>query len=252
MADDGDLIPRDDNEAQRLLALHFALGLLEGAAQERAISLYERSAEFAAQVAEHEERLFTLSDPLPQAEGASSMNWQRIAAMLSVAAVPAEVAPLAANDDDAAPRHLIARTAVVTALLCLSAGALLWQMNLLPGRAPLADPAETSIAVAQISADNEPVIAIAYDRELGKLTARFLPSLAQGQVPELWLIGADGKPRSLGFAQSGKSIKIVIPPELRGALMHGAVIAVSLEAPSEVPHSAPAGPILGTAKFSEI
>lgn len=252
MADNGDLIPRDDSESQRMLALRFALGLLEGDEHERAIGLYERSAAFAAQVAEHEERLFALADPLPQAEGASSMNWHRIAAMLSAAPGPAQQVPLAVNDDDVAPRRLIARTAGLTALLCLATGALLWRLDLMPRRGPIPVPAETSIAVAQISADNEPVIAIAYDRGLGKLTARFLPSLAQGQVPELWLIGADGKPRSLGFAQPGKSIRIVIPPELRGALMHGAVIAVSLEAPSAVPHSAPAGPILGTAKISEI
>ena len=252
MADDGDPRVHGDDEAQRLLAMRFALGLLEGTELELAIGLFDRSRAFSDQVAEHEERLFTLSEPMPQAQEASSMAWHRIAAMLSASPARDDMAPAAANDDDHAPRRLIAMTAGLTALLFLSAGALLWQLDLMPGRAPIGTPAEMSISVAQISAGNEPVIAIAYDREAGKLTARYLPPLEQGRVPELWLIGADGKPRSLGFAEPGKSIRIVVPPELRDALMHGAVIAVSLEAPSDVPHSAPAGPILGTAKISEI
>ena len=240
---------------QELLALRFALGLLEGAELGSAIDRYRDDPGFAAMVDRIEARLAEEAGPPPAGADHADL-WQRIEGSLGVprrSGAPAPV-PIASNDDVAPPARTW-RTAGIAAMAAALTFAALWFASggIGPRSVP-SGPAPTmqAISVAQINAKDEPIIALAYDASTGSLKARYMAPADPQRVPELWLIGADGKPVSLGFVRPGAATLIVIPDELRQSLINGATIAISLEQPSETRHAAPAGPILGTAKVSAI
>jgi anti-sigma-K factor RskA len=70
------------------------------------------------------------------------------------------------------------------------------------------------------------------------------PQNAQGRVPELWVIPAGQAPRSLGLVSGDRPWTVAVPANIRGALVSGSVLAVSLETAAGAPHAAPAGPIV--------
>ena len=66
----------------------------------------------------------------------------------------------------------------------------------------------------------------------------------QGRVPELWLIPAGQAPRSLGAVSVSQSHTVTVPPDARGALVAGSVLAITLEPAVGIPHAAPTGAII--------
>jgi anti-sigma-K factor RskA len=70
------------------------------------------------------------------------------------------------------------------------------------------------------------------------------PADPQGRIPELWLISPGKAPRSLGLVSTSQSQTLTVPADVRGALVAGSVLAVTLEPPAGVPHAAPTGPII--------
>jgi anti-sigma-K factor RskA len=72
---------------------------------------------------------------------------------------------------------------------------------------------------------------------------------AAGQVPELWLIPADGKPRSLGVIGLEASQLVEVPPMVLKLVAEGAVLAVSIEPTGGSPTGQPTGPVVATGKL---
>jgi anti-sigma-K factor RskA len=71
------------------------------------------------------------------------------------------------------------------------------------------------------------------------------------KVPELWVIPAGGKPRSLGVLSSGRSSWRPVDPTARPYLQSGATLAVSLEPAGGSPTGLPTGPVILTGALSE-
>jgi anti-sigma-K factor RskA len=71
-------------------------------------------------------------------------------------------------------------------------------------------------------------------------------------VPELWLIPADGKPRSLGLLRADRAVTITIPPNLMGQIVSNAVLAVSLEPLGGSPTGQPTGPVIASGKLTTL
>jgi anti-sigma-K factor RskA len=114
--------------------------------------------------------------------------------------------------------------------------------------------ATSAIRVAQVSqADGAPLLSVIYEGQDGKLTARIAEIADQNLVPELWVIGPDGKPRSLGQGTGGSAFVVEITEQMRKDIAAGSVIAISLEEPAPVPSAQPtAERILGAAQLAPV
>jgi anti-sigma-K factor RskA len=75
---------------------------------------------------------------------------------------------------------------------------------------------------------------------------------AGGRTPELWVIPADGKPRSLGVVPEKAAAAMTVPPEHRAMLAEGVTLAVSLEPEGGSPTGAPTGPVVMTGTMSAV
>ena len=63
---------------------------------------------------------------------------------------------------------------------------------------------------------------------------------------ELWVIPADGKPRSLGTMKSAKQMHMRLADALAVLLQQGATIAISVEPPGGSPTGQPTGPVVAS------
>ncbi|QMW22329.1 anti-sigma factor [Sandaracinobacteroides saxicola] len=70
-----------------------------------------------------------------------------------------------------------------------------------------------------------------------------------GRQPELWLIPADGRPRSLGLISLGGQQQVKVPATVLKLVAAGAVLAVSLEPRGGSPTGLPTGPVVATGKL---
>ncbi len=70
-------------------------------------------------------------------------------------------------------------------------------------------------------------------------------SATPGRSPELWLIGADGKPVALGVAAFGKPVSLKLDKSPTGAEL----LAVSIEPEGGSPTGQPTGPVVATGKL---
>lgn len=64
------------------------------------------------------------------------------------------------------------------------------------------------------------------------------------RAAELWLIPADGTPRSLGVIDPGQAGRMLIPEAMRAALAADALLAVSIEPTGGSPTGQPTGPVV--------
>ena len=109
--------------------------------------------------------------------------------------------------------------------------------------------AEGERQVAQISGAADGVLVSAiYDPSGGTIQLRLDIASSAEKVPELWVIPADGKPRSLGTFNTATAT-LSITPELKPFLTDGATLAVTMEPSEGAPHAAPSGPVLGATEL---
>jgi anti-sigma-K factor RskA len=69
---------------------------------------------------------------------------------------------------------------------------------------------------------------------------------------QLWLIPADGKPRSLGMVEPGTSRRVTMEGPMAPMVTEGAALAISVEPPGGSPKDAPSGPVAATGRLSKI
>lgn len=70
--------------------------------------------------------------------------------------------------------------------------------------------------------------------------------VVSGRVAQLWAIGADGVPRSLGIARGGGPIAIRLSDDARRRIVAGATLAISDEAAGGSPAPVPTGPVIAS------
>lgn len=110
-------------------------------------------------------------------------------------------------------------------------------------------PAETN--VAQLGGAQGAMLAANYAPEGGDLRIRAVSLPTSDRVPELWVIPADGVPRSLGLLETGTTT-VRVPASLRALIVDGATLAVSLERREGAPHDAPSTTPIATGKITRI
>lgn len=231
--------PATPGEERDMLAAELALGVLEGEALAQALRLKLTDKAFAALVEAWQARLAPLSagfaevpgpdiwpaiqrrlDGMEPARPPAALRWWRIAALGSGA---------------------------LAASLALA-------MLLRPAPAPVAivRPPE-QIAVAQLDGGEKgALLAASYDAAAGELRIRAIRMPESRLAPELWIIPADGVPRSLGLVAANGSSRIAVPVEHRGLMEEGATLAVTMEPRDGAPHRAPSGSPVAAGRISRI
>lgn len=206
----------DDDD---LLAAEYVLGLLDGTDWRAAAHRAATDGEFAARIRAWELRLEPLNDEFPERPAPDLMP--QIEARLFPSPAPR--------------RHRGWRW--------LGAGSLVGALalGLLVVSPVLRAPQEPVLTAELVSEDRALVLAASFDGTRLRLQAEGPPA-GRGQDYELWVIGADGVPQSLGLLQGDALTR-------DAALQAGQVLAVSLEPAGGSATGLPTGPVLATAEL---
>jgi anti-sigma-K factor RskA len=218
-----DLTPDDRAE----MAGALALGLLEG--PERAIALRTMLADvdFAAEVERWRARTGDLFDAVPEVDPPMRV-WDGIAARTGGARHPSP-----------SLRWWQGGALGGGALAAGLALALIWQQQ------PAVPLTPGGFAVAQLTGEIDGLrIAARYEPASATLRVRTVGMPDTPTAPELWIVPADGIPRSLGqIARAGETV-IVVAEGHRSLINPSAGFALSMEPPSSAPHATPSAPMV--------
>jgi anti-sigma-K factor RskA len=234
---DGRLSP----EERDALAAELALGVLDSDAWSEALRLQLQDRDFAVAVSDWEKRLEPLHMGYAPVAPPATL-WAGVAARLDPAPV-----------DGGLVRQLRAWRAGAVGAGALAA-ALAFAL-VLRGPQPVAPPPMPApqLAVAQLTGGPEgPVIVASYDPASASLRLRSSGIDAGPLAPELWIIPADGKPRSLGMVPRDGTGRVTVGAENRVFMADGATLAITMEKLDDGPHAAPSSTPIAVGKISAI
>jgi anti-sigma-K factor RskA len=245
----GDEIPDYDD----LLAAECVLGLLAGQARISAARRRQDDPAFAKLAGEWEARFAPWLAALPEVEAPASA-WPRIREALWQHELPlrAAVPPAGASLWQrlsfwrALAAGGFAVAAASLAALMVTVRSPPEQLAFPPG--PVASvPAPAAAAPMAVSLRHEDGSA-AYNAmvnpDTGVIVLVPVHMPEDARVPELWLIGSDGVPKSLGVVARDRAMQIRIPEGVRTAAEANAVFAVSMEPEGGSPTGLPTGPVI--------
>lgn len=236
-------MPTDiDEPGDDLMAAELALGLLE--ADERAVALRRMLADpaFARDVETWRLHFAQLFDLWPGVEAPEGLI-ERIDATLGGPGTDRRPSRLPW------PLLAIASSALAACLLVVIA--------IRPEPAPVVftpapAPIERTGPVLVASLDYEKTpIASFYDPSRGSLRVAASPDVAANRVAQLWVIGADGVPHSLGLLTRAATA-LTVPAANRARLAAGAVLAISVEPLGGSPTGLPTGPVVAKGALSSV
>lgn len=239
MVDPVDFVMDDDAEAGEL-----ALGLLDG--EERGAALRRVLAEptFAARVEGWRSRLAALFD-----------LWPEVSAPPHLAArIEASLDSAIAGTPTSAPIRRFPWPALAAVTSAIAACLLLFVMVRPEAPAPVSQPIPvarpTSVMVAMLGDAKAPVAAI-YNPATGALRVAAGPGVPHAHVAELWVIGGDGVPHSLGLL-SGHQTSLSPTHVDRGRITPGSTLAISVEPAGGSPTGLPTGPVVATGVVARV
>ncbi|RYD54158.1 MAG: hypothetical protein EOP60_08385 [Sphingomonadales bacterium] len=228
-----DPLPPEDRDA---LAAELALGLIEGEERAAALRLQLSDPAFSAAVEAWRTRL----DPLCAdfAEATAPEIWPAIERRLEGAGAAAQVR-----------RWRFAAFASGAVAASLAAVLML---------RPLPAPVEIvrlpeSLVVAQLDGGKSgALLAANYDPGQGMLRIRAVAMPESALAPELWIIPADGVPRSLGLVAAHGLSLVGVPVAHRKLIQDGALLAITMEPRDGAPHDKPSAAPIAAGKISTI
>ncbi len=234
----------DDDD--RWLAAEYALGVLDAKERTRAETLIGQDAAFAADVHAWETRLGPMLDAVPP-QKVPARVWKSI---------EAELHGPAHSENSGLWSSLTFWRWISFGTGTLAAAAIAGLVVLSSG-ADLLRPIERAPLVATLNADGAvPAFVVQFDSTRGELLVRASTGdKTEVRVPELWVIPADGKPRSLGVLPAAEpnadvgTSRIVVPDTLRNEMRAGGTLAISLEPAGGSPTGAPTGPVIASGKM---
>lgn len=239
-----------------MAAAELALGLIEGDERAQALRRVLADPGFAQAVEAWRTRLAQLFDlwpemipsggvfariersidspaaPAVQPARRTGLLWPGIAAVASLIAASLLLVVLLRPSPVSEPRP--APPAIVAAL---------------PAKMLVAAIAPDTAAVPD--APSTPVTAI-YDPATGGLRLTEAALADANRSAELWIIGADATPRSLGLLRGKGGTTLTVGTAHRALLAAGATLAVSLEAVGGSPTGLPQGPVVAKGTLSQV
>lgn len=227
------------------LAAELALGLLEGAELLEARGLMASDADFAHLVAAWEERFSPLFDEFRGAEPPAEMK-ERILRSLEFGDGNVVVT--------LRKRLGWWKGAAAVASAVAASLALVVAYDVTRPPPPVARPAPAEMMVASLmSPDQEMMLSATWlaDRGSLMLTPGDMPP-EPGRSHELWIIPADGTPRSLGLVQAEQPSRMDVPAPLQAQFAGGATLAISIEPAGGSPAAGPTGPVVASGVLSKV
>ncbi len=241
--------PGDSPPTADVFAGEYVLGVLDAAQRRRAQARIESDSAFARLVSGWEQRLATLIDEIAPITPPHFI-WPRIRTRLGWSPLGNAVAQRS--------WQRIGFWQAATGLATAAALAMVFIGQRVPPT-PLptivVTPTQQPRAVTTLTRDDgTPGWLASVDSARGTLLLMPVPAPADidGRVSELWLIPAGEAPRSLGLLPAGETREVLIPDDLRRALIEGSTLAVSLEPANGPPHDAPTGPIIAKGSLTLI
>lgn len=245
-----DPIDMDDREA---MAAELALGLLDGEERAAALRLQLSDADFAAAVEAWRDRLAPLAADFASASPPAAL-WAAIEARLGGEAEPSGVAEMPSPMARQLGRWRAAAIGSSAVAAVLFAAII---MRPAPDIAPVQPPTpaavERPVTIAQLAGEpGGALLAVRYSRDPGELMVRSTGMPTGDLAPELWVIPADGVPRSLGLVAIDGMTRVAVPIELRGMMADGATLAITMEPADGAPHDAPSSEPIAAGTISTI
>jgi anti-sigma-K factor RskA len=242
-------IDQDIVDDDRWLAAEHALGVLDGPRRAEADRRYASDAVFQSDVDDWTERLAPMLAECPP-HSPSPQVWAAIRARLD-----------AEHGSAAQPRRRrtglwhdvrVWRGATAGAL-ALAAASWLVTVTPTPPQAPPAPAPRTPVLAASLaSTAGPPLFAVMVDRDRHQVAVVPLYAWSPDRARELWLIPADGRPRSLGLIAPERPTPLVLPPELDAEARASVTFAVSDEPPGGSPGEGPSGAVLATGALTAL
>jgi anti-sigma-K factor RskA len=238
-------------DADMLLAMGHALGTLSGAERREAEGRYAADPAFRRACDDWAATLAPLSEEVAPIMPSTAL-WDRIEAAIDPApdagAVPAR-RPGLWESLGFWRGATAAATAAALAALLVPRGSL--PETAPPPEAPRAEGALLAATLAPETGRALLTAALDLDRRAVVVAPVGAEELG-GRVPQLWLIPADGTPRSLGLISLGGTQRVAVPETVVQLVAEGAVLAVSLEPAGGSPTGLPTGPVVATGKLAAI
>lgn len=230
------------------LAAEHALGLLEGEALLEARGLVASDAGFAALVAEWEERLAPLFDEIGEARPSDAL----------LEKIRAEIAGEAPRGALVVLKRRLGIWQGATAAASAIAASLLLLVVTDSGRSPptappVSAPSPAPMVAALMGEDQAMLASAAWQAEQGSLM--IMPGKmppAPGRSHQLWIIPADGTPRSLGLMEGEGMHRMAVPAALRGYFAEKATLAISVEPAGGAPGALPTGPVIASGALASV
>ncbi|WP_343611922.1 anti-sigma factor [Novosphingobium sp.] len=230
------MLPEDDE----LLAAELAFGLIDGADKHAAEARLTTDAGFAQAHARWQDYAAAMFHDAGEAPRPSV--WSAIEVRLPV------------ND---AGHAMVTRATLRwwqggAAVACAAA--------LVLGVVAMQKPTEVIVRVPVAQAPIAPMVAVltgkqglvtvSFDPASGRMTSAASGLALGAHVPELWVIPADGKPRSMGVMNAAAPGWGKVPATAIPALSAGVTLAVSVEPVGGSPTGLPTGPVILTGKMA--
>lgn len=246
-------------EGDDVRAAEYVLGTMDAAARDAFAERIAREPLLARDIAAWRERLSPMLDEIVPVVPPMHL-WHRVRARAGILVdgdAPAETAGSRLWDRLAFWRGMgfagLATTAAcVVALVALPRSA--------PGPAPAHSALPHPVRLVATMADGKGRATFMAAVDDDACTVVLMPldrKPAPGQVPELWVLAADGVPHSLGVGGDAPLQAMVVPAALREGLLRGglqasASLAVSMEPPGGSPTGRPTGFIAGTGPLTRL
>jgi len=229
-----------DFDGEDLSAGEYALGVLDRAERAAAEARMAAEPRFAREVEAWQERLYPMADAVKAVEPPAHV-WPLISRGLGP--VGAKVVDLAQRRAVVFLRGWAVAASAIAAVSLLFLGV---RPNLAPPVVTPPAPAAQPLLVAELTDTNgRGFITATFDPATGVLhtTPTTALPVPKTRSPELWLIPADGTPRSLGVIDTTHATTVKVSDALRPGAKAQAVLAITLEqsggSPDGKPHAKP-------------
>jgi len=246
--------PEYENERE-VLAGEYALGVLEGAERSAAQRLVLSDRDFGELVRWWEHRLACMAEIARSVE-VDPQVWPAIerrivnpeAQPIVSPALPARAVPGLSGGRLAAALGAVAAAAAAITFIVISPQ----RVEQLPTEVPIAT-SETRLIAQLQSEDGSISLAGIVEPQAGTLSLNIAGLAPQsGSAPELWVVPADGVPRSLGEIPDSGTFSRGLSGEERALLVPGSALAVTYEESGTIPNTAPTTDILVVGALSEV
>lgn len=226
------------------LAGEYALGLLEGEELLAARGLAATDAAFARAVEDWQERLAPWFDEFGERKPPAE-TWERIRPSLAAAPAVGNVVEL--KRKLGFWKGLSVASSAIAASLALVVG-----YNAMQQPTAIEAPAAPIMAASLMSPSREVMLSAAFEAD-GKTLTLMPGKMAPppGRIVQLWVIPADGKPRSLGTVGMAAE-RMAVEPAMVEHFHEQPMLALSVEPMGGAPGGQPSGPMVASGQLRNV